>query len=1725
MSVFASRQWVLISVCLLMGILLFRNDSVRAAFEFTQTQEKTAPRPKATEQFNKLKQLEPDENKDDPGGAAEYFRQKRLPAGETEIPMELYLKAQEKMRQMAQFSTADNRIAPSRAQLRKAGNQQMQQPGEWTSLGPGNVGGRTRVILIHPQTPNVMYAAGVSGGVWKSTNAGQSWNPIGDLLPNLVVVAMAFDPQNPEIIFAGTGEFFGSAGGTGGTTVRGAGIFKTTDGGTTWTQLPSTANNSSFYFVNDLVVSPNNSQRIYAGTTTGVWRSLDGGANWTQVLPQTVTNGCTDLVIRTDQTTDYIFAACGNFQQATVYRNTDAAGSGTWSAVLTESNMGRTALALAPSNQNTIYAITVALSGTYAFGLHAVFRSTSGGASGSWTAQVRNTDPVRLNTAILSRPENATATDCGFGLNNVFNNGQGFYDLAIAVDPADENRVWVGGIELFRSDDGGRNWGFASFGVQGKGRNLKFGDVHLDQHTIVFHPNYDGAGNQTMYVGNDGGIYRTDNARAFVPGGQQGACNAAALAVKWQSLNNGYIVTQFYHGLPYPDGKRYLGGLQDNGTQRGSDADGVNGWRIISNGDGGFNAIDPDNPQTIYTFQVSSNPNTIIFMKSTNDGQSFSRVNFGITEGGIFITPMQMDPSDPQRLYTGGQSLFRTVNGAANWSNIGTVGSNTARISALDVAPTDSNHLLVGLSNGTLFRTDRALALDGRTAFSQPHEFTTVPRQGFVSAVAHDPTNPEIAYATFSTFGGTHVWRTIDGGLTWRGLDGSGAGALPDVPVHCIVIDPSNTARLYIGTDLGVFVSNDGGANWAIEHTGFANVITESLSLLAVNGETWLYAFTHGRGAWRVRVNANGCNYKLATPGQTLNSKGGMVSVNLTSMPGDCVWKAESNAPWISVTSGGSGSGNGSVTMKVEENNSFNRRFGTVAIAGRSFTVTQDGLLDTLPPTVAITSPNSEITTTANTVTITGNAADNARVTSVTWLSSRGQNGTATGTTDWTIPNLPLLPGPNLISVTATDDSGNVGAAILNITVRANNGDQTPPGLQINTPTSMTTFTASNTPLALGGSASDNIGVAAVQWSNNRGGIGTAAGTTAWTIPQIALQPGINNLTVTAWDANGNSSSAFLVVTFNPPQVMVTIAGTGINGGRGDNGPAIAAELWSPSGVAVDAQGNVFIADTQNHRVRKIAPSGTITTVAGNGMVGFSGDGGPATAAALNEPNDVVVDATGNLYISDTLNNRIRRVSATGIISTIAGSGLSPFTNELPPLDGDGGAATQARLNAPFGLALDKTGNLFITEANAARIRRVEANSGIISTVAGNGQIGPGGDGGPAVEARLRFPTGVAVDNAGNIYIADITAHNVRRVNASNGIITTIAGTGAAGYNGDNIPAVNAQLSQPAQVAVDAAGDLYIAEFTGQRIRKITMSSGLISTVAGTGSAGTGGDGSSPIGAQLGFPFDVTVDSTGDLFIADANNQRIRRTIAASSLNAVASVSAASFNSSVGLATETIAAAFGSNLATATLIADSLPLPTQLAGTTVMIRDNLGVERFAPLFFVSQSQINFLVPSGTANGPATVTINSGNGTISIGTIEIAATAPGLFTANSNGLGVAAAVALRVKTDGSQSFEPVARFDVASQQLVAEPIDLGPDGDQVFLLLFGTGLRFRSSLEKVSATIGEINSPVLYAGAQGSFAGLDQVNLQLDRRLAGRKEIQVLLTVDGKMANSVVISIK
>ena len=348
--------------------------------------------------------------------------------------------------------------------------------------------------------------------------------------------------------------------------------------------------------------------------------------------------------------------------------------------------------------------------------------------------------------------------------------------------------------------------------------------------------------------------------------------------------------------------------------------------------------------------------------------------------------------------------------------------------------------------------------------------------------------------------------------------------------------------------------------------------------------------------------------------------------------------------------------------------------------------------------------------------------------------------------------------------------------------------------------------------------------------------------------------------------------------------VIVTVAGTGEPRLFGEGQPAVQAGLVMPSGLALDLDGNLYITDYAANRVLRVdAATGIITTVAGSGpteLLGgdFWGDGGPAREAALSAPNGIAVDSAGNIYIADSQNHRIRRIDPAGIITTVAGTGS-------PGYSGDDGPASEAMLWKPEGVALDHAGNLYIADEANDRIRRVDAATGIITTVAGRGRSSPTADiadGGPAVEAALFGPTSVAVDRDGTLYIADSGHNRIRRVDAKTGVITTVAGTGVDGFSGDGGPAAEAQLDYPFDVALTQAGDLLISDFGNHRIRRVDAATGVITTVVGSGptgllNGGFAGEGVPATEARLNAPRGILLSPTGDLYIADSSNARVRK--------------------------------------------------------------------------------------------------------------------------------------------------------------------------------------------------------------------------------------------------------
>ncbi len=804
--------------------------------------------------------LKPD---DSPEEAVRFFLKKRLAPGMTSYPAAQVLAAYEDAKKLPLYSTMiGGRMAAPEGSLAA-------QSLTWTSLGPGNVGGRTRAFRFDPNTHTTIYAGGVAGGVWKSTDTGSSWTALGDAMANMAVTSLLVDPSNTSQIYAGTGEGYFNI-----DAVSGAGIFKSTDGGTTWNQLSST-NNSNFSFVNDLVFDPANSAHIYAATGNGLYRSLDSGSTWTLMINASAAHGCMKVVYRTDA--DTAVATCGTFNATDSatgiwYSANASVASPTWTHVvgaslslpnLSLANMGRASVAIAPSSQTTMYALVSCYPGTgtcgtsnvFTYGLLAVLKSTDGGAT--WAAVYTNTFNTSVVANLLLTNPEAQLCQSASGYN------QGWYDNTIAVDPTNPLRVFASGIEAFRSDDGGATWGtIAYWWLQGTTTDYE----HADHHGIFFHPDYNGTTETRTYDTNDGGIFVSSNAatatRATTSTNVCPNLVSDLRGATWASLNNGYGVTQYYHGSAYPSGTQYIAGAQDNGTTRGTDGS-PNAWTTISGGDGGFTAV--DNTTSGSSTALYDEFTYISIQKSSNNGGSFGSFTTGISNTGCgqFINPFQIDPNNNLRLFTSNNVLWRVLNPSTSWTQASAAITGTScsggtdsgeRFTNYAIKPGNSDVLIAGTDHGRICTLSGATSSTSATALSN----CTQPAGtgAYISELAFDQNNTANAYASVSTFNVGHVWKSTNSGQTWTDISGSGANALPNSPTHSVAVSPADATgnTIYVGTEIGVFVTTDGGTNWSRENTGFANVITDHLAFNFVNPNWQLFAFTHGRGAFRATL-------------------------------------------------------------------------------------------------------------------------------------------------------------------------------------------------------------------------------------------------------------------------------------------------------------------------------------------------------------------------------------------------------------------------------------------------------------------------------------------------------------------------------------------------------------------------------------------------------------------------------------------------------------------------------------------------------------------------------------------------------------------------------------------------------------------------------------------------------------------------------------------------------
>jgi photosystem II stability/assembly factor-like uncharacterized protein len=676
--------------------------------------------------------------------------------------------------------------------------------GGWKWLGPGNIGGRVTVLLPHPRDPGILYAGTASGGVWKTTNGGKEWSVLADF-PAVAVSCLVVDPTNPDVLYAGTGDVWLSGPER---VIRGEGVLKSTDGGSTWKQVEGTAGDD-FAYVGRLAISPDG-KVLLAATPKGLFRRDGEARSWTQVKKI----GILDVRFHP---TDGRLCIAGTLMGKAFY-STD--GGATWESAkglptFQQKWEGRVELTYARADPNIVYASVDHTQKPVDDGAQGeVYRSTDGGK----TYQLQSGEARHLGR-------------------------QGVYANTVwAGDPTSADHVVVGGLDLWRSTDGGKT--FTQISIWQIAPN----SAHADQHWIVADPRYDGKDNTILYFGNDGGVYKTDDITTVNP-------------VKgWQALNNNFGATQFYGAAVDPAGETILGGTQDNGTLRFTRGRGPQKWSEVKRGDGGVCAADPTDPKCFYGEYVY-----LTLYRSTDGGIVFREIWEGIedkkTHEANFIAPFVLDPNAPQTLLAGGKSLWRSTDAKADkqpsWKAIKppiqVVGNREdGFISALAVAKGSSDTIWVGYNNGSLFKTGNGTADSPTWERLDKGESPKLPRLRICTRIVIDPRDARRVFVTFGGYAPNNLWLTEDGGSNWTSLPIRAKDTPPlSAPVFDLAIHPANPKCLYAATQVGVFASEDGGQLWSPTNEGPTNSPVQQLLWM----DKTLLAVTHGRGMYEIDLS------------------------------------------------------------------------------------------------------------------------------------------------------------------------------------------------------------------------------------------------------------------------------------------------------------------------------------------------------------------------------------------------------------------------------------------------------------------------------------------------------------------------------------------------------------------------------------------------------------------------------------------------------------------------------------------------------------------------------------------------------------------------------------------------------------------------------------------------------------------------------------------------------
>lgn len=735
---------------------------------------------------------------EDPEARLRYFYEPRVYPGAypgSEIPAAKRLAAHRQLN-AARARTSGKRARFAESTWRLAGPKPTRTPGNALY----STAGRVSAMAIDPRDSKVIYAGPADGGLWKTTDGGDTWIPLTDDAPSLAMGSIALDPKNPDIVYVGTGELNFS-----GDSYYGAGILKSTDGGATWRNIPGPFVRGR---VGALAIHPEETNIILAGTDrNGLFRSTDAGETWDLVL-----SGSTSTEVMFDPTGRVAFAALGSSRTNArngIYKSTDkgltwTASNGSGTQRLPSANVGRVQFTMQKSNPNLMMAV-VGDGSTETFGRSlGTFKSTDGGA----------------NWQTLAAPDHC--------------NPQCWYNLTVAIHPTDPDIIFMGGVSLYRSIDGGRTWAVAGTGPNGVA-------IHVDQHVLKFTD--DGS---RLWVGNDGGIWSAEDTKAA--------------RVNWKHHNDTLAVTQFYPGLSmHPaDPSIGLGGTQDNGTQR---MNGEGQWDNVTCGDGGWTTIDPSNPVIAYVTCQNLDIRRTLNVGNVAAGlpQGWPRVVHGIATGERlrFIPAFVMDPANPQRLYFGTQRIWQSNDGGGIWRSISpdlasASPTNLSTITSIAIAPGNTNMVYASSGNAQVWVSDNAS--EGENA-NWTRRMNGLPNRG-ITQVRVDPGDANIAYVTVSGFAADtevlkgHVYKTVDAGENWTDISGD----LPNLPVNDLVVDPDFPRTLYIGTDLGVMVTTNGGENWTDLGSGLPRSVVLGLTLHRATRT--LRAGTHGRSVWDYSLGA-----------------------------------------------------------------------------------------------------------------------------------------------------------------------------------------------------------------------------------------------------------------------------------------------------------------------------------------------------------------------------------------------------------------------------------------------------------------------------------------------------------------------------------------------------------------------------------------------------------------------------------------------------------------------------------------------------------------------------------------------------------------------------------------------------------------------------------------------------------------------------------------------------